>query len=140
MVVARREINVEWGDCDPAGIVFYPRYFVWFDACTVGLFELGLGMRCIELLRHYDIVGFPMVDTRAKFVLPSKFGDVISVQTRVTEVHTSSFNVHHQLYRQGQLAAEGFETRVWVGVHPDDPERIKSRPLPQEVIVKLMRS
>lgn len=139
MVVARRDFHVEWGDCDPAGIVFYPRYFAWFDACTAGLFELGLGIRSIEILRTYDIVGFPMVDTRAKFILPSKFGDVVSVQSRITEIRTSSFDIQHQLFKDGELAAEGYETRVWVGVHPDDPERIKSRPIPQAVIAKMMR-
>jgi 4-hydroxybenzoyl-CoA thioesterase len=35
------------------------------------------------------------------------------------------------------LALEGFETRVWVGRHPDDPTRIKSRPIPEEVIRRL---
>ncbi len=39
MLVNRRTIRIEWGDCDPAGIVFYPRYFEWFDACSTGLFE-----------------------------------------------------------------------------------------------------
>lgn len=32
MLINRRTIRIEWGDCDPAGIVFYPRYFEWFDA------------------------------------------------------------------------------------------------------------
>ena len=39
MLTNTRTIRVQWGDCDPAGIVFYPRYFEWFDACTILLFE-----------------------------------------------------------------------------------------------------
>ena len=39
MLINRRTIRIEWGDCDPAGIVFYPRYFEWFDACAAALFE-----------------------------------------------------------------------------------------------------
>ena len=29
-----RTVRIEWGDCDPAGIVFYPRYFAMFDHST----------------------------------------------------------------------------------------------------------
>ena len=39
MLVNRRRVRIEWGDCDPAGIVFYPRYFAMFDASTHALFE-----------------------------------------------------------------------------------------------------
>ena len=35
----RRKVHIEWGDCDAAGIVFYPRYFAMFDASTHHLFE-----------------------------------------------------------------------------------------------------
>jgi acyl-CoA thioesterase FadM len=46
MIVARRERRVEWGDCDPARIVFNPRFFEWFDAQTALIFEtIGLPKR-----------------------------------------------------------------------------------------------
>lgn len=138
VLVARRDITVEWGDCDPAGIVYYPRYFAWFDACTIGLFELGTGLRKIDLLRTYDIVGFPVVDTRARFIHPSKFGDMLSVETYISDFRTTSFNVEHKLFRDDTLAVECFETRVWVGLHPDDPDHIHSHPIPEDIIAKLM--
>ena len=37
MLINRRTIRIEWGDCDPAGIVFYPQYFKWFDAAAAAL-------------------------------------------------------------------------------------------------------
>ena len=43
MLVNRRAVAIEWGDCDPAGIVFYPRYFAMFDASTAALFAHALG-------------------------------------------------------------------------------------------------
>jgi 4-hydroxybenzoyl-CoA thioesterase len=138
MLVSKREIQIEWGDCDPAGIVFYPRYFAWFDACTAHLFELATGLRKIELLKAYDIAGFPMVDTRARFLIPSKFGDKAVVETQITEFRTSSFNIEHRLLKEGVLAVEGFETRVWTGRHPSDPARLKSRPVPPELIAKFL--
>jgi 4-hydroxybenzoyl-CoA thioesterase len=135
MLTTKKDIQIEWGDCDPAGIVFYPRYFAWFDACTAGHFA-NAGLPKFQMLKTYDIVGFPMVDTRAKFILPSKFGDVVTVETRITEFRRSSFDVEHRLLKQGALAIEAYETRVWVGRHPDDPERIKARAIPEEVIAR----
>jgi 4-hydroxybenzoyl-CoA thioesterase len=137
MLVSRREIEIEWGDCDPAGIVFYPRYFAYFDACTGHLFELALGMKKIAWAEHYGIVGFPMVDTRASFKIPSRYGDVVTVETQATTFRRSSFDVQHRILKDGTLAVEGFETRVWTGRDPDDPSRLCSVPLPQQVIDRL---
>ena len=46
----RKEIQVEWGDCDPAGIVYYPRFFEMFDSCTNALFE-SVGFKKQEVLK-----------------------------------------------------------------------------------------
>jgi 4-hydroxybenzoyl-CoA thioesterase len=135
MLTARREIQIEWGDCDPAGIVFYPRYFAWFDACTGGLFAHA-GLPKHEMLKTYGIVGIPMVDTRAKFIVPSKFGDLVSVETRITAFRRSSFDVEHRLLKGDVLAIEAWETRVWVGRHPHDADDIKAQPIPEEVIAR----
>jgi acyl-CoA thioesterase FadM len=47
-----RTVRIEWGDCDPAGIIFYPRYFEIFDASTALLFERRLGMTKFEMLKE----------------------------------------------------------------------------------------
>lgn len=134
-LVSRREIQIEWGDCDPAGIVYYPRYFAYFDNCTAGLF-LEAGLPKWEMVKAYDIVGIPMVDTRARFSIPSRWGDRIIVESRIAQWKRTSFDVEHRVFKGPDLAIEAWETRVWVGRHPDDPERIKSRPIPQEVIAR----
>lgn len=137
MFVSSRTIQIEWGDCDPAGIVWYPRYFGMFDACTAGLFHAATGLKKIELIEKYDFVGFPMVDTRAKFVIPSKFGDEIRIDTTISDLRRSSFDILHKVMKGDDLAIEATETRVWVGRHPDDPAKIKSKPIPDEVVAAL---
>ena len=136
MLVNRRTVRIEWGDCDPAGIVFYPRYFAMFDASTSYLFEAA-GWKKPDLLREFDIVGYPMVDTRAKFILPSSFGDDIVIETRIAAFRNSSFDVEHRAFKPGprgeELAIEASETRVWTGRHPEDPGRLKSRGIPEIV-------
>jgi 4-hydroxybenzoyl-CoA thioesterase len=140
MLVNRRAVRIEWADCDPAGIVYYPRYFEMFDSSTHRLFEAA-GWKKRELLSEFGIAGYPMVDTRAKFIAPSAFGDDIVIETRIAAFRNSSFDVAHKVFKPGEggerLAIEAWETRVWVGRHPDDPTRLKSRPIPPIVIARL---
>jgi 4-hydroxybenzoyl-CoA thioesterase len=138
MLVNTRTVRIEWGDCDPAGIVYYPRYLAFFDACTSALIERALGMTKHEYLKAYDFGGHPLVSTRARFLIPTRFGDDVTIETTIGAFRRSSFDVRHRLLKDGQLAVEGFETRVWV---QGDPRRgtMKSAPLPQDVIEKLSR-
>ncbi len=134
-LVNRRAVTIEWGDCDPAGIVFYPRYFAIFDACTAALFHAALGEPKIAWTKRFGIVGIPMVDTRGKFSVPSAYGDEVVIESRVTAFRRSSFDVqHHLLKADGALGVEGLETRVWTGRDPADPARIKAVAIPPEVI------
>jgi len=133
MLTTSREVTIEWGDCDPAGIVFFPRYFAMFDWSTWCHFaKVGLAKQ--ELVSAYGIVGCPLVDTGAKFSIPSRYGDVVRIETAITEFRRSSFTVRHRLMRGDALAVEATEARVWAGKDPQDPERIKGVPIPQEVI------
>jgi 4-hydroxybenzoyl-CoA thioesterase len=138
MLTIKRNLRIEWGDCDPAGIVYFPRYFEIFDVSTGTLLERAMGMIKRKGIKVYDFVGFPMVDTRARFFAPSRFGDDVVVETTVTAIKRSSFEISHRLIKDdGTLAVEGFETRVWVGKDPNDPEKIKSKPVPEEVAARL---
>ena len=75
----RRQLTVEWGHCDPAGIVFNSRFFEMFDVSTWMLFETALGVTAHELAETFDIIGIPLVDARANFLKPAKFGDVVEI-------------------------------------------------------------
>ena len=136
MLVSRKKLLVEWGHCDPAGIVFFPQYLVWFDDCTTALF-LDAGMPIQTLFKQHGVIGFPIVDLRARFILPSKFGDELNAESTVTKFGKSSFVVRHQVSKAGALAVEGFATRVWTAPDPNDPAKMKSCPLPKEVIARL---
>lgn len=122
--------RVEWGDCDPAGIVFNPQFFRWFDHGTTMLYEAA-GWPKPEMLKHFNAAGCPLVDTRAVFKAPCRYGDDVEITTEIVEVKDRSFDIRHSLTLNGKLCVEGFETRVWT---VKDPERgIKSAPLPEEL-------
>lgn len=130
MLTSRRKVTIEWGDCDPADIVYFPRYFAWFDASTAHHFKAA-GLTKPDLVRRFDVVGFPMVDTRATFHIPSTYGDEVEIETRITRFGRSSFEVEHRLMRGDRLAVEGFEKRVLVKRRDDGG--LNSCPVPEEV-------
>jgi 4-hydroxybenzoyl-CoA thioesterase len=140
MFINKRQVTIEWGDCDPAGIVFYPRYFEIFDASTAYLFQAALGYSKYEMTLRFGIVGYPMVETGAYFHVPSRYGDVVSIETQITRFGRSSFDVSHRLFRGDVLSIEANETRVWSARDPENSEKIKGVPIPQAVIDALSLS
>ena len=132
----RRQMIVEWSQCDPAGIVFNARFFEFFDQNTWLLFDTALGVKPHELASTFNIIGMPLVDARANFLIPAKFGDEIEIASWVAEFRRSSFDVAHQITIDSKLAVEGGETRVWAARSPDDPERIGAAAIPAEVIAR----
>lgn len=135
-IIVCRELTIAWGDCDPAGIVFNPRFFEFFDASTWHLFDKGLGIKAHELHATYGIFGIPLVDVGANFLKAVKFGDTIEIASRVAKIGRSSFQIEHRLSVGGKLHVEGNETRVWAAKDPADPDRIKAIPIPAEVFAK----
>ncbi|HVG51823.1 MAG TPA: hotdog domain-containing protein, partial [Xanthobacteraceae bacterium] len=71
--------------------------------------------------------------------IPGVFGDDVEILTAVTEVGRSSFSIEHKIMKEGQVAVEGWEKRVWVGKDPANPDRLKSKPLPPDVVEKLSK-
>jgi 4-hydroxybenzoyl-CoA thioesterase len=134
-LVNQRQLTIEWGHCDPAGIVFNSRFFEFFDASTGLLFQRALGMKKAEMMAAYQ-ADMPLVDARAKFMIPARFGDVVEIASTVAEFRRSSFDVQHRIFKDGKLAVEGQETRVWIGRDADDPSRLRSKPIPPEVIAR----
>jgi 4-hydroxybenzoyl-CoA thioesterase len=132
MLSNRKEIQAEWGDCDPAGIVYFPRFFEFFDACTNALFERA-GFPKAEMLKHYGLLGIPLIEAGAQFYVPAAFGETVVVETRIVEWGNSSFRVEHKMYKGDVLAVEGRERRVWTVRDPLRQSGMRSQAIPQEV-------
>ena len=136
MLVNRRTLCIEWGQCDPAGIVFYPQYLIIFDTSTGWLFE-RTGLKPLAMRKKYGIVGIPIVEVGARFLVPCRFDDEVIVESEVSEWGRSSFTVRHRVLKEGKLALEGFEKRVWAAPHPERPGAIQAQPVPAEIIASL---
>jgi len=130
---SKLDIVVDFADCDPARIVFYPRYFDWFDRASERLFR-ERGMAWPELWAHYRLAGFPIVDASAKFLGPARFGETITLESWIGEWRSRLFIVEHRVHNAGQVIVEGRELRVWALQDPNDLEGMKAGVIPPEII------
>jgi 4-hydroxybenzoyl-CoA thioesterase len=132
----RRSFRIQWADCDPAGIVFNPRFFEFFDTNAWLMFEAALGIEAQAINKTFGLLGIALVDVRANFMQPAAFGEEVELASRVAEFRRSSFDVEHRLTKGEALLVEGRETRVWARPHKDDPERMSAGAIPPDVIAK----
>ena len=131
-VTGTHKVQVEWGDCDPAQIVFYPNYFRWFDQATWRLF-VQVGLTRPVLQDRYGVIGYPLVKADSEFLRSAIPGDVLTVESRIERWGGKSFSLHHIVRNpDGQIGAIGHETRVWARQRDDGPG-LQSVEIPAEV-------
>jgi 4-hydroxybenzoyl-CoA thioesterase len=126
--VHRHEVSVEFGDCDPAGIVFYPNFFRWADAASRHYFAACGVPPWHETEAQHGILGTPLVEARARFVKPATYGERLTIETAVREWRHRSFEMSHRLLRGADLLAEVTEVRVFA--RRAEPGRIEAVPIP----------
>lgn len=125
----RYDFHVFFGDCDEAGIVFYPRYFVWFDnAFGDWIRTKGLSQRLLR--EKFGVHGTPIVEAGATFRAPARYDDALSVHVEVSEWKERRFRLSYRAMRASTLIAEGFEARVFVA--RDETDKLSATAIPQE--------
>ena len=130
------DVKVRWGDVDWAGIVFYPRFYEWFDLACDSLFDV-LGLPWPTLFPRYEIVGVPIVESGARFVSPVRWGDVIRIRATVAWIKDKTFRMEYEVTVDGRACASGFEVRSWVGRPATPGERLQAKPIPDDVARRL---
>ena len=86
------QIPVRFADCDPAGIVFYPRYLEMFNGIVEDWFREGLGASLTEIVTNRGC-GIPTVHLEVDFVAPSRFDEMLSATLAVSNLGTSSMTL-----------------------------------------------
>lgn len=110
----RRTIPVEFNHCDPAGIVFYPRYFEMVNSVIENFFAERAGRSFAEMTLR-DGTGVPTVKIDTSFRAPSRLGDRLDFTLDVTRLGRSSVTVRLAAKGDGELRMEADLTLVWVG-------------------------
>jgi 4-hydroxybenzoyl-CoA thioesterase len=130
--------DVSFGDCDPAGIAFYPNFYRWFDEAVHALMiEIGWGWR--QTAKERGWLGLPAAEASARFLRPVTHGQTIRVESRAARFEPRRIVFCHLVFRDEVLLCEGEEKR-FVGVpHPDDPGRVRAIDAPEELQQALTR-
>lgn len=133
MKILVTERSIDWIHCDPAGIMFYPEFYVWFDQATEHLFRAN-GLSYEYVKAKYKLVGFPLVESGATYKTPCKHGETVVLHSYVKEWGAKTFLMQHEIYHKDNiLALEGFERRVWTVADASVPKGIRAQAIPAEI-------
>ena len=123
--------RVEFGDCDPAGIVWFPNFFRWIDAASRHFFaECGVP-RWEETTKTLGVIGTPLVDTHTRFVKAASYGDTLQIAVRVTEWRDKSFVQTYRVSRGDDLILECEEVRIFAAQR--EGGGIRAVPIPPSI-------
>lgn len=108
------EIQVQWGDTDAGGLIYYPQFFHYV---IVGLNDyFSPATDGTHPMEYYRRAGYllPAIEATATFYSPLRAGDDAVIETTVVEFGDSSFSVSFSVTRDGDLAADGEVSFVFV--------------------------
>ena len=133
-IVGRYACRVEWGDCDPAGIIFYPTYFRWMDAASWAFME-SAGYDAARFRAEH--IAMPLLSAQCDFIAPALQGNRCEVRSRIQRFGGKSFVVGHEIVRaDGTALARGSETRVWGRFTAGPGTPMKGEPIPEALKAK----
>lgn len=124
-------VDVHFGDCDPAGIVFFPNFSRWMDAASHHYF-VACGLPAWHDMADLpNCVGAPLLEVHTRFHAPATHGERIVLHTSVEEWRGKVFIQAHRLVRGDTLICEGRETRALCVRQPDGG--LKAVPVPEHI-------
>ena len=124
------DVAVEFGDCDPAGIVFFPNFLRWIDSASRNYFVACGVPSWRETETTHGIIGTPIVDVQARFLKPATYGDRLSVESSVSEWRNRSFVMRHTVRRGDEVIVEATEVRIFAKRVPGERARIEAIAIP----------
>ncbi len=131
--IIRYDIDVLFGDCDPAGIVFFPNFLKWMDASSLNFF-----MQCglppwREWREPEHMIGTPLIEIQTRFHRPATYGQTLTIHTGISEFSRKTFTHVHRVMRGEELICEGTEVRAFCTRDPATGT-VKAIPLPEIVL------
>jgi 4-hydroxybenzoyl-CoA thioesterase len=127
-------VDVCFGDCDPAGIVFFPNFSRWMDAASLNFFiQCGIPP-WREYVKTTGIIGTPLLEINVKYAQPATYGQTLQIHTSVIEWRNKVLLQKHAVKRGDDLICEGIETRAFCIRDAANPDRIKAIVVPPDII------
>ena len=126
-------VHVQFGDCDPAGIVFFPNFSKWMDAASLAFFMACGVPPWRELVKTRGIVGTPLLEIHTKFYKPATYGETLDIHTHIEEWAAKTLRQKHVVMRDGVVLCEGTEVRAFVVHDAEQGGRLKAIPVPEDI-------
>ena len=131
-------ITVEFGDCDPAAIVWFPNFFRWIDAASRNFFIRCGVPRWEETAVTMGVIGTPIVGTQSRFVKTASYGDVLDIAVNIREWRNKSFVQTYRITRavpggEPDLIMECEEVRIFAARREDGSPGIRAVAAPAEI-------
>lgn len=120
-------VRIRFGDCDPAGIVYHPRYFSIFNGVVEDFFR-DVVQCTFEQCLEKDL-GFPVVGIHCDFVKPTRVGELCIAKLWIERLGNSSVRYAMTLEKDGEMRVKLTETAVCV----NRDGIVKAKPLPDFV-------
>lgn len=124
-------VAVEFGDCDPARIVWFPNFFRWIDAASRNFFIQCGVPPWHETAKTMGMIGTPLVDTQASFKKTASYGDVLEIHTSISEWRTKSFVQNYRIMRGADEIMHCTEVRIFAA--DKEGGGIRALPIPEEI-------
>ena len=106
---------IRFHHCDPAGIIFYPQYFILFNELVEDWFTQGLNVSVVEQVINQR-VGIPMGRVECDFLLPSRIGDILRFVLRVVRIGRSSMTLRIECRAGDELRVKAQLTVVFASL------------------------
>jgi 4-hydroxybenzoyl-CoA thioesterase len=123
--------RLQWSECDPAGIIFFPHYAKWMvEGLHMLFFDIGIDPNGRIDSQH--TAGLPSVGISLRFHRPARLHEMVTHEITVTKIGRSSLSVKHRFFANGECLAEADDTRVWVS-HSLTDASLKSVPFSEDM-------
>ena len=99
--VFRVEYPIRFSHCDPAGQVYFPRFFDLLHDAMEDWFNTGLNERFADLLMTQQL-GTPTVGTQCDFLSPARFGDMLAIELSISRLGNSSIELQFAASIEGR--------------------------------------
>ena len=118
---------VRFAHCDPAAIVYFPRFFDLAHSTMEDWFAQGVGTSLPELINNRRI-GTPTVSIHGDFVRPLRMGDILRFELRVTRLGNASVNLAYRGIRDDQEHLRITQSLVFM-----DLDTARPVPIPEDI-------
>jgi YbgC/YbaW family acyl-CoA thioester hydrolase len=130
------DVRIGFGDCDPAGIVYFPNFYRWMDMAVHQMWE-QVGWPAERIQNEMNLWAWPLIDSGATFRSPSTFNQIITIKSTVGSWTTKTFRTEHKVVRKEKdgtetFLLEGFSVR-FIGEKLPGSFKLKAAVIPEEL-------